>query len=269
VRLAFQTIAYDVDLQLMDRDASPAHALIESPPFWNSTRVENSARFSPDGSRLAVSSFRSGDHEIWVGSRTGSEFQQVTRLGASGVLVGGWSPDGSQIAFEAAVDGNTDVYIVGKDGGSVRRLTVEPSIDGVPSWSGDGRWIYFASTRAGLIADIWRVAADGGQATRITHNGGFEPRESPDGRYLFYLDRPPAGLAADATTRVMRQSLEGGAGNRCSSECGRSCGRSRTRGLCSSRARTASTRLISIGSAIGAWRALAGSGSGCRRTTRT
>ena len=61
-----------------------------------------------------------------------------------------------------------------------------------------------------MIADIWRVSADGGQAIRLTRNGGFEPRESSDGRYLFYLDRPPAGLAIGATARVMRLPLGGG-----------------------------------------------------------
>ena len=126
------------------------------------------------------------------------------------MLVGGWSPDGSQIAFEAAIDGNTDVYVVGRDGGHLRRLTTEPSIDGVPTWSADGRWIYFASTRAGKIADVWRVSSDGSQAIRLTRNGGFEPRESPDGRYLFYLDRPPAGVAAGGTARLMRLPLGGG-----------------------------------------------------------
>jgi hypothetical protein len=89
-------------------------------------------------------------------------------------------------------------------------LTTEPSIDGVPSWSTNGRWIYFASTRAGLIADVWRVSPDGGEAVRLTFNGGFEPRESPDGRNLFYVDRPPAGLATGATARLMRQPLGGG-----------------------------------------------------------
>lgn len=122
--------------------------------------------------------------------------------------MGGWSPDGRTIAFEAAVAGNTDVYLVGADGGHLRRLTEEPSIDGIPSWSGDGRWIYFASTRAGATVDTWRISVDGGQAIRLTHNGGFEPRESPDGRYLFYLDRPPGGAPIDA--RLMRVPLAGG-----------------------------------------------------------
>jgi Tol biopolymer transport system component len=209
-RLAFQTTTRDVDLHLMDLDARLVNDAVESQPFSNSTRIEGSARFSPDGSRIAVVSFRSGASEIWVAGRDGSGLQQVTTLGAVGILVGGWSPDGSQIAFEAAIGGNTDVYVVGRDGGRVRRLTTESSIDGIPSWSGDGQWIYFASTRAGVIPDTWRVLPDGGQAGRLTRNGGFEPRESPDGRYLFYLDRGPGGLAIGGTARLMRLPLGGG-----------------------------------------------------------
>ena len=58
--------------------------------------------------------------------------------------------------------------------------------------------------------DIWRVSPDGGEAIRLTRNGGFEPRESPDGRYLFYLDRHPGSLANDGTARLMRLPLVGG-----------------------------------------------------------
>jgi Tol biopolymer transport system component len=209
-RLAFQTMTRDVDIHLMDLDARLVNDTISSQPFSSSTRIEGSARFSPDGSRIAVVSFRSGASEIWVAGRDGSGLQQVTTLGAVGVLLGGWSPDGSQIAFEAAIGGNTDVYVVGSDGGHLRQLTTEPSIDGIPSWSSDGRWIYFASTRAGVIADIWRVPTGGGEATRLTHHGGFEPRESPNGAYLFYLDRPPAGIAIGGTARLMRVPLGGG-----------------------------------------------------------
>ena len=175
-RLAFQTITRDVDLHMMGLEAPLVNDTIESKPFSNSTRIEGSARFSPDGSRIAFVSFRSGGPEIWVAGRDGSGLQQITSLGAPGLFVGGWSPDGARIAFEAAIDGNTDVYVVGTDGGHLRQLTAEPSMDGVPSWSGDGQWIYFASTRAGVVPDIWRVSPDGGQAIRLTRNGGFEPR---------------------------------------------------------------------------------------------
>jgi len=209
-RLAFQTITRDVDLRMMDLRTPLVNHVIESTPFSNSTRIEGAARFSPDGQRVAFVSSRSGGLEIWVAGRDGSALQQITSLGATGPTVGGWSPDGSKLAFEAAVAGNTDVYVVGTDGGHLRRLTDEPSIDGLPCWSSDGQWIYFASTRAGAVPDVWRVPADGGQVIRLTHGGGFEPKESADGRYLFYLDRHLGGLASDGTARLMRLPLGGG-----------------------------------------------------------
>jgi Tol biopolymer transport system component len=207
-RLAFQTITLDIDLQLVDLDATTPHGTLDSRPVLNSTRVEGSARFSPDGARIAFASFRSGAPEVWVADRDGSGVRQLTTLGAAGILIGEWSPDGTRIAFEAATDGNSDVYIVGADGGHLRRLTVEPSIEGVPAWSHDAQWIYFASTRAAAIPDIWRVSPNGGEPIRVTHSGGFEPRESPDGRHLYYLDRHPGGAPIEA--RLMRMPLAGG-----------------------------------------------------------
>jgi Tol biopolymer transport system component len=209
-RLAFQTITRDADLHMMDLEASLVKDTIPSTPFSNSTRFEASARFSPDGNRIAFNSYRSGGPEIWVAGRNGSGLRQITSLGAEQLFVSAWSPDGADIAFDAAIGGNSDVYLVGADGGRLRRLTSESSVDGIPSWSGDGRWIYFVSTRGGVIPNVWRIPADGGEATRITHKGGFEPKESPDGRFLFYLDGYPAGLRATGTARVIRVPLGGG-----------------------------------------------------------
>ena len=209
-RLAFQTFTRDVDIHLMDLEDRLVNDTIESKLFSKSTRIESLARFSSDGSRIAFVSSRSGEMEIWVAGRDGSRLQQITSLGAPQLFIGGWSPDGARIVFDASIAGNSDVYLVGADGGHLRRLTSELSTDGVPSWSGDGRSIYFASTRAGVIPDIWRVSLDGGEAIRLTHNGGFEPRESPDGRYLFYLDRHPGGLAIGGTAKLMRLPLAGG-----------------------------------------------------------
>jgi Tol biopolymer transport system component len=209
-RLAFQTTVRDIDLQLMDLEAHRETDIIDSKPFSNSTRIEGSSRFSPDASSIAFVSLRSGGPEVWIARRDGSDLRQITSLGGVGVMVGDWSPDGRTIAFEAAVDGNTDVYLVGADGGHLRRLTSEPSIDGVPAWSGDGRWIYFASTRAGAVPDIWRVSPNGGDPTRVTRDGGFEPRESIDGQSLYYLDRHPGGRMAAVIGRVMRVPLAGG-----------------------------------------------------------
>ena len=61
-----------------------------------------------------------------------------------------------------------------------------------------------------MNADTWRVSPNGGEAIRLTRNGGFQPQESPDGRYLFYLDTPPAGVPTGGTARLMRLPLGGG-----------------------------------------------------------
>lgn len=208
-RLAFQSITRDVDIQLMDLKAPVVNDSIESKPFSNSTRIEASAEFSPDGKRIAFASHRAGTPEIWLAERDGGKLQQLTSLGAVELVVGGWSPDGARIVFDATVAGNSDVYVVGADGGRVRRLTSEPSIDGLSSWSADD-WIYFSSTRAGAIPDVWRIAPAGGAAERITRNGGFQPQTSSDGRYLFYLDRYPQRSAIKTTARLMRLPLAGG-----------------------------------------------------------
>jgi Tol biopolymer transport system component len=209
-RLAFQTVTRDVDIRLMDLEARTLNGTIQSKPFSNSTRIEGPARFSPDGRRIAFTSYRSGAPELWTAERDGSSLRQITALGAPELVVGAWSPDGQRIAFDAAIAGNSDIYVVGSEGGLPRRLTSEPSIDATLSWSRDGRSVYFSSTRAAVIADIWRISPDGGEAIRVTRNGGFEPKESADGRYLFYLDRPPNRLAVDGTARLIRAPLAGG-----------------------------------------------------------
>jgi dipeptidyl aminopeptidase/acylaminoacyl peptidase len=105
--------------------------------------------------------------------------------------LGSWSSDGRRIVYDTTIDGNSDVFVMDTSGGSPTRLTFETSDERFPSWSRDGRWIYFSSTRAGATPDIWRIPAEGGSAVRITYHGGVQARESPHGEYLYYLDRYP------------------------------------------------------------------------------
>lgn len=150
-----------------------------------SSRVDDSPRYSPDGKRIAFSSNRSGNYEIWVCESDGSNPMQLTFF--EGPLVGSpnWSPDGRVIVFDSRVRGNADIYAVPSAGGSPTRLTFEASKEIVPAWSSDGASIYFCSNRSG-DQQIWKMPARGGPARQITFSGGFESMESYDGRYLYY-----------------------------------------------------------------------------------
>jgi len=65
------------------------------------------------------------------------------------------------------------------------RMTTHPANDGNPSWSHDGRWIYFDSARTGE-QQVWKMPAEGGEAIQLTWDGAYAPLESPDGKFLYY-----------------------------------------------------------------------------------
>jgi len=71
------------------------------------------------------------------------------------------------------------------DGGSPRRLTQDPGDEHNGNWSGDGRFVYFTSLRDGG-PEVWRIPSRGGPPERLTHQGGWRPRESLDGKTLLF-----------------------------------------------------------------------------------
>ena len=77
------------------------------------------------------------------------------------------------------------IYAVNAEGGKPRRMTNHASSDIRPSFSRDGKWIYFSSNRTGRN-EIWKIPSSGGEAQQLTHNSGSEPFESTDGKQLYY-----------------------------------------------------------------------------------
>jgi dipeptidyl aminopeptidase/acylaminoacyl peptidase len=150
----------------------------------SSSRRDDSPQLSPDGSKIAFESERSGVGEIWMCDRDGANALPLTGFGAP-TGTPRWSPDGRSLAFDSDKEGQWDIYTLGVAGGVPRRLTSEASFDAVPSWSGDGRWVYFGSNRTGRF-QVWKAPAEGGPATQVTRSGGFAAFESPDGSRLYY-----------------------------------------------------------------------------------
>jgi Tol biopolymer transport system component len=194
VRLAYQRMVRDFDIlraEISGED-TPMHALKRSGTLLASTRSDLAPQYSPDGSRVAFLSDRSGDRELWICNKDGSNPKQLTSIG--GASPGAWSPDGRQIAFHAGigVGGAYQNYQVDVEGGSPRRISTDPKqIDFCPSWSHDGRWIYFGSGR-NHRPQIWRMPSGGGAATQITRDGGMQAREAEDGM-LYYTKVPEEG----------------------------------------------------------------------------
>jgi serine/threonine protein kinase len=75
------------------------------------------------------------------------------------------SPRGLRIAYwgyQSGVGGQRDIFTVGTGTGGARSpvaATADAALDWSPFWSGDGRFLYFASDRGGTM-NLWRVAID-------------------------------------------------------------------------------------------------------------
>lgn len=140
----------------------------------------------------------------------GSNAAQLTSLGGPLTGTPRWSPDGRWIAFDSRPGGRSGVFVVSAEGGAPRRLTPPTDDAFVPTWSRDGRWIYFCWNRNGDF-EIWRMPADGGEAVQVTKTGGFEARESKDGKWLYY-SRPPSSLVGRREKPgIWRMPVEAGA----------------------------------------------------------
>ena len=175
-------------------DHGPARILTPPAVVIASTLNEHSPQFSPDGKRIVFESDRSGNREIWMASSDGTSQVQLTTLRQSAFTgCARWSPDGQRIVFESLIGGNGDIYAIGADGGAPQRLTADRSDESRPSWSQDGRWIYFRSDRSGS-QQIWKMPAAEPYkpVVQITRNGGWEAAEALDGNLLYFTK--PAGL---------------------------------------------------------------------------
>jgi Tol biopolymer transport system component len=161
-----------------------------SPPveFVSSTKVDYAPQYSPDGSKIAFGSMRSGSSQIWVCDRDGSNAVQLTSAEDVGQF--SWSPDGSRIAFTSftAANQNQHIYVIGSGGGPAVRWT-EGQIQATwPRWSQDGRWLYFKKSpnSPGLTITIYKIPDGGGTPVATTVKGGDTPAESPDGKTLYF-----------------------------------------------------------------------------------
>jgi len=101
-------------------------------------------QFSPDGKRIAYMSNRTGPWQIWVSDTSGSNPRQVSFTESAATPR--WSTDGHSIAFDAPYDGETRIFVVKVDSDE----RAQPIVKGlVPTFSRNGKWIYFASDQTG------------------------------------------------------------------------------------------------------------------------
>jgi TolB protein len=149
---------------------------------------------SPDGTKVAFSSDRSGKPMIFTMNMDGSGLKQLTFAGYYNSTPT-WSPDGKKIAFAGvdkgkdSGDGRTgafDIFIINADGTGLKRLTSAKKPSGTwanneaPSFAPDGQRVMFVSDRT-TNSQLYMVNIDGTNERRITFDKRFysKPKWGP------------------------------------------------------------------------------------------
>src|SRR6056297_441135 len=200
-------IVFDLlgDIYIMPIEGGEATVLREGLAY------EIQPRFSPDGSKISLTSDAGGGDNIWVMNRDGSDAKQITDESFRLLNNASWSPDGDYlVARKHFTSGRSlgagELWMYHITGGSgiqlVERMNDQQDL-GQPDVSPDGRYVYYSQdvypgggfqyNRDGnsQIYVINRYDRETGEIDRITGGpgGAISPTVSPDGKKLAFVKR--------------------------------------------------------------------------------
>ena len=178
--------------------------------------------WSPDGSRIAFVSNRSGSYKLWLMNHDGTGLSPLT-TGEGEERYPAWSPDGTKIAFSSTRSGNWDIWWLDVESAeAMQQLTTHRLSDLAPAWSRDSEKIAFVSYRD-FEYSLYTMKADGSDQRKLTTggNGDWGPTWSPDGMtlafastrtgdgdiYLIGANATPAGPYTRLTTAPQRDMI--------------------------------------------------------------
>ncbi|MDR1641463.1 MAG: biopolymer transporter Tol [Clostridiales bacterium] len=151
---------------------------------------------SSDGQSIAVShgTWEDGLSRIYTLPLAGGDPRLITPIGPS--YLHGWSPDGKTLAYCAERNGQFDIYTIPAIGGTETQLTNIPGLDDGPEYSPCGNFIWFNSTRSGLM-QVWRMSQDGSDPERvsISDSNDWFPHISPDSQHVAYISYSKGDVA--------------------------------------------------------------------------
>jgi len=152
---------------------------------------------SPDGSKIAVLSDRSGYFDIYIlDAVTGKKIKRLVKGSRSidfeelkflqpGIS---WSPDSKKIVIAAKAGATDALYLINVD--TEKQEKIPFKLDGVftASWSPDGKNLAFVGNEGGA-SDIYIYNIPSNELTNITDDiySDTEPSWSPDGKKIAFI----------------------------------------------------------------------------------
>jgi Tol biopolymer transport system component len=143
--------------------------------------------FSPDGRRIAFTSDRHGNYDIYAMNSGGRDLRRITTNPGKDAFPS-WSPSGRTLAFASNRTGDWELYTTNANGsGHLVQVTHRAGVDSLPVWSPDGTRLAFDAPR-NRHYQICVIPAGGGTITVLTTGTArnVQPAWSPDGSRIAF-----------------------------------------------------------------------------------
>jgi Tol biopolymer transport system component/tRNA A-37 threonylcarbamoyl transferase component Bud32 len=152
-----------------------------------------------DGKRIAFTSFRKGNADIYVKNANGVGAETALLDSPADEFVEDWSEDGRYIAYKHTQGDFEDLYALPLDAdgkpGTPIPLVQGPFRKDEPQFSSDGKWIAYTSDESGRFEVYVASFPELDQKIKVSNNGGGRPRWRRDARELYY-NRTASGVMA-------------------------------------------------------------------------
>ena len=160
--------------------------------------------WSPDGRRIAFSSFKKGNRDVVVKNASGLGEETALLDSPNREVLEDWSKDGRYIAYglDSGPNGTPaqDLYVLPLFGDRKPIPIVQsPFQENEASFSFDGKWLAYGSNESGRFQTYVMSFPALDLKRQVSTNGGSQPRWRQDGKELYYLAADGKLMAVDIT----------------------------------------------------------------------
>jgi len=149
---------------------------------------DSAPTWSPDGTRVAFSSGRSGSGDLYAKAASGTGADELLASSKIFKVPNSWSPDGRYLAYiQGAPGSKADLWLLSLADRKASPLLQSEFDEVAAVFSPDGRWLAYASNESGRFEIYVQPFPGPGGKWQISTGGGTHPRWARGGKELFFV----------------------------------------------------------------------------------